>query len=83
MRISLHHFAAIAIAVGWMMGVNGTERTAHAEDASVSPEVQPLKGENATNPVADPVADSSAVVTMGNARFTVLTPELIRMEWSA
>ena len=31
----------------------------------------------------NPVADSKAVVTVGNARFTVLTPELIRMEWAA
>lgn len=28
-------------------------------------------------------ADAKAVVTSGNARFTVLTPQLIRMEWSA
>ena len=35
-------------------------------------------------PAADnPVADSKAVVTVGHARFTVLTPQLIRMEWSA
>ena len=34
--------------------------------------------------VADnPKADAKAVVTSGNARFTVLTPQLIRMEWSA
>jgi alpha-glucosidase len=31
----------------------------------------------------DPVADSHATVTLGNARFTVLTPQLIRMEWAA
>ena len=31
----------------------------------------------------DPVADPKAVVTVGHARFTVLTPQLIRMEWSA
>ena len=30
----------------------------------------------------NPVADSSAVVLCGNARFTVLTDRLIRMEWS-
>src|SRR5271156_463323 len=30
-----------------------------------------------------PVADPKAVVTLGHARFTVLTPELIRMEWAA
>jgi alpha-glucosidase (family GH31 glycosyl hydrolase) len=34
-------------------------------------------------PADDPVADLKAVVTVGHARFTVLTPQLIRMEWSA
>lgn len=38
----------------------------------------PLKGSTEGNPVADP----GAVVICGNARFTVLTPEMIRMEWS-
>jgi alpha-glucosidase len=33
--------------------------------------------------VDNPVADPKAVVTVGHARFTVLTPQLIRMEWSA
>ena len=37
-----------------------------------------LKGENTGNPKADP----QAVVTNGNARFTVLTPEMIRIEYS-
>ncbi len=42
----------------------------------------------AARPAADqtlpdnPVADARAVVLAGNARFTVLTPQLIRMEWS-
>ena len=31
----------------------------------------------------NPVADPRAIVTLGNARFTVLTPQLIRMEWAA
>jgi alpha-glucosidase (family GH31 glycosyl hydrolase) len=31
----------------------------------------------------DPGADPEAVVIVGHARFTVLTPRLIRMEWSA
>lgn len=30
----------------------------------------------------NPVANEKAVVKCGNARFTVLTPKLIRMEWS-
>jgi alpha-glucosidase len=29
------------------------------------------------------VADPKAVVTLGQARFTVLTPQMIRMEWAA
>jgi hypothetical protein len=30
-----------------------------------------------------PIANPAAVVTMGHVRFTVLTPQLIRMEWAA
>ena len=32
--------------------------------------------------VNDPVAAPEAVIVCGNARFTVLTPQLIRMEWA-
>src|SRR5580700_3263317 len=31
----------------------------------------------------DPIADPRPVVTVGAARFTILTPQLIRMEWAA
>lgn len=31
----------------------------------------------------NPVANPAAVVVIGHARFTVLTPQLIRMEWAA
>jgi alpha-glucosidase len=31
----------------------------------------------------NPVADPKAVVVAGQARFTLLTPQLVRMEWSA
>ena len=30
----------------------------------------------------DPLADPRSIITVGQARFTVLTPQLIRMEWS-
>ena len=33
--------------------------------------------------VLDPVADPAAVVTSGNARFTVLTSRMIRIQYSA
>jgi len=32
---------------------------------------------------ADPVADPRNVVTLGNVRLTVLTPQLVRLEWAA
>ena len=47
--------------------------------APAAPAIQNRQSEAVTNPVADP----KAVVTLGKARFTVLTPELIRMEWAA
>lgn len=31
----------------------------------------------------NPKADEKAIVTCGNARFTVLTPQMIRIEYSA
>lgn len=34
-------------------------------------------------PADNPVADPKAIVTFAHARFTILTPQLIRMEWSA
>ena len=47
------------------------------------PALAPATNAAATQPVDNPVADLKAVVTAGRARFTVLTPQLIRMEWSA
>ncbi len=55
-------------------GSTGRDLTGVGATPAVAPE----------NPAADnPVADPKAVVPLGNARFTVLTPQLIRMEWSA
>jgi alpha-glucosidase len=87
-HISLKHFAAIALVVGWTLGTTaqmpGQQALARAAEAplvaaSSTPAVRPSQGE----PVTDPVADPKAVVALGKARFTVLTPELIRMEWAA
>ncbi len=46
-------------------------------------EMETANGASATPGLYNPVADPKAVVTHGNARFTVLTPQLIRMEWAA
>lgn len=40
-------------------------------------------GNSATPGLYEPVADPKAIVTAGHARFTVLAPQLIRMEWAA
>lgn len=89
MRISLHLFAAITLAIGSSLVISAqtpTEQTmVHRNEApqntapahSVAPR-QFLRAEDNTNPVADP----KAVVTLGKARFTILTPHLIRMEWA-
>ena len=54
----------------------------------ISPVVraQPSQATRSTQPPEasySGIADPAAVVTSGHARFTVLTPQLIRMEWSA
>jgi alpha-glucosidase len=73
-RFSLLHFSAIGLAIGLSLGVAAQSST----PAAIKPVAAAQAGE-VTNPVADP----KAVVTVGHARFTVLTPELIRMEWAA
>jgi hypothetical protein len=82
-RNTLQYFAVIGAVVGWTMGMAGRQTLARAEErppAAVADSVdQPSQGEAVTDPVADP----KAVVVVGKARFTVLTPELIRMEWAA
>jgi len=83
-RNSLHHFAAISLAIGLNLGLMA-QTPAAAKGPAAKPAAvtvattQPKAAEDAANPVADP----KAVVTIGNARFSVLTPELIRMEWAA
>ena len=71
-RISLLHFAAIGFLFGSVIGISS-----QAQEQAASPASTPhFAGESLTNPVADP----RAVVVIGKARFTVLTPEMIRME---
>ena len=88
MRTSLLHFAAVGIVVGSIVGLSAQEpqqaALSHALEPPLAqtaapPVVQHMTSEAADNPVADP----RSVVVMDNARFTVLTPELIRMEWAA
>ncbi|MGB6192138.1 MAG: TIM-barrel domain-containing protein [Terracidiphilus sp.] len=43
---------------------------------------EPVPGQSGQE-LDNPVADPRAIVLLGHARFSVLTPELIRMEWAA
>jgi alpha-glucosidase len=84
-RISLPQLAAVGLIVGFSIGLTaqtpapGRQAAKPAVVASSKPAIPAQAVGEANNPVADP----RAVVTIGNARFTVLTPELIRMEWAA
>ena len=84
MRNTLYHFAAIGVAVGSTIGI--TAQTSDQESARVAETQQvslPVSDSSPGDAITDPVADPKAVVVVGRARFTILTPELIRMEWAA
>jgi alpha-glucosidase len=66
----------VLMAGGLGLGAQTTQQVASAHPAGMQ------AGAGQVAPLDNPVADPKAVVTVGNARFTVLTPQLIRMEWS-
>ena len=75
-----HRFLVV---IGFLLGMNlataaQTTRTSPPASVPVTA-VHDSEAEGLYNPIADP----KAIVEFGNARFTVLTPQLIRMEWSA
>ena len=80
MRTSLLHFAAIAIVSVTTIGVSAQAPQQQAKPAQPASLVTHRIPTEATD---NPIADPKAVIVSGNARFTVLTPELIRMEWAA
>ena len=63
-----------------------TSKTASSTTAKTAPGTAPQAATQAPGGIDgnyNPVADPKAVVTLRNARFTVLTSQLIRMEWAA
>jgi alpha-glucosidase len=84
-RFTLHRFAAISIAIGLNVGLTAqtpAPAAVSAANPAVTATAAPVAELKTPFEVTDPVADPKAIVTLGNARFTVLTPELIRMEWA-
>ncbi|MGO9324601.1 MAG: TIM-barrel domain-containing protein [Terracidiphilus sp.] len=75
-RVSFGILAIAALTLG--CGGAGVMRAQAGHEPSGS-----AAGARAVTAADNPVADPKAVVTFGHARFTVLTPQLIRMEWSA
>ena len=84
MRIVLHYVATICLAIGVSVGLAAQTAALGAEGAAKSAAMEASAMQpKVVGETANPVADPKAVVTQGNARFTLLTPELIRMEWAA
>ncbi len=84
MCISLLHFAAIGIFMGSTMGIATRAQQQEAVSPSQGQASEPKAAQHVSQEAVDnPVADPRAMVVDGNARFTVLTPEMIRMEWAA
>jgi alpha-glucosidase len=81
----LYHFAVIGAAVGSTIGITAQEPDLQvtARAAETQKVSTPVSDSSPGDAITDPVADPQAVVVVGKARFTVLTPELIRMEWAA
>ena len=76
-RSFLRYFAVFASLAGCGLG------SAALAQAVKPAAAKPVAIAAADEGVYNPVADAKAIVTVGNARFTVLTPQLIRMEWAA
>ena len=76
MKNTFRHLAALGFAIGLGAGLP-------AQMPAPEPSAAPAPQARLDGPAADPVADPRAVVILGNARFTVITPELVRMEWAA
>jgi alpha-glucosidase len=77
MRISLRHFALVILIAAYSLGLRAEP------PAPATKPVPAATTEAASDPITNPVADPKAVVVLGHARFTILTPQLIRMEWAS
>ena len=79
MRVLLPRLAILCLAFGCLATLHA--QTPQPAATPVAPVA--LSAHAQIPPASNPVADPRAVVIAGHARFTVLTPQLIRMEWSA
>jgi Glycosyl hydrolases family 31/Domain of unknown function (DUF5110) len=83
---SLLHFAAITLIASptiWTMAQQPSQVASARPGEGPIVAQYPAGAHPQEEPVNNPVADPNAIVTIGKARFSVLTPQLIRMEWAA
>src|SRR5579875_822381 len=73
-------FLFVLLAVSTRIFAAPARQPVHSEPSAASAAAQAVHAEP---PADNPAADPRAVVIFGKARFTVLTDQLIRMEWSA
>lgn len=73
-------FLFVLLAVSTCIFAAPARQPVHSEPSAASAAAQAVHAEP---PADNPAADPRAVVIFGKARFTVLTDQLIRMEWSA
>jgi hypothetical protein len=83
-RLSWNGFIALAVLLGASCTLCSAQPDASSPTAQAAAAQSSSTAAQPSGPVPDnPVANPDAEVLFGNARFTVLTPQLIRMEWSA
>ena len=81
-RFALATCATLYLTVGALSAQTAT--ASRTETHHAAPVPRRLAAHSVQTPgLYDPIADPKAIVRVGNARFTVLTPQLIRMEWAA
>ncbi|HWF65746.1 MAG TPA: TIM-barrel domain-containing protein [Acidobacteriaceae bacterium] len=80
-------FASLTIPFVLVMFLAPSTLYSESDRKAQQPSIQNLTGNSDTRPqpagLYDPIANPKAVVIFEHARFTVLTSQLIRMEWAA
>ncbi len=79
------HFLFSLCSIASILFLGGGSGLCNTQIALNSADQSDVPGTHALHPAGleNPVANPQAVVVLGHARFTVLKPRLIRMEWAA
>ena len=78
----MRSLAAVGCLLGLRLALAGWPFASDAQTGAVQ-KTNVVADQSSYETATNPIADSRAVITVGQARFTVLTLQLIRMEWAA